>query len=382
MKKAMICLLTLALTFGLCLSGCGRRAVQENPDAENGFTENPEMENSGVFAGGTGTEDDPYVITTVSGLDAVRNDLTACYRLDADIDLSGVEWTPIGAFIPAGEENEEREIPVMENAFTGIFDGGSHTLSRLTVNQPETVAVGLFGCIRNAHIYNVSVASAGVDGNSMTGAVVGYAYNSRLTAVSLTGNNFVTGYNNESENIEKIGGMVGGAKNSLMDSCAARANVIVPENAGGVGILCGGLEVTSVINGYATGTLTAGSDCYALGGICGSSTGSEKIINCTAENIRIATGDNVHFVGGLSGYTGKYEDESGAYVTVVSRCAVNNVEIVTGEEAAEISGMIGNGLHSTEENVPDTFTVENCTMSGVTVNGEEMFLNGEAPEEH
>ena len=58
-------------------------AARENADTEE---DSPDAGSASVFAGGTGTEDDPYVIRTAEALSAVRNDLTACYRLDADID--------------------------------------------------------------------------------------------------------------------------------------------------------------------------------------------------------------------------------------------------------------------------------------------------------
>ena len=372
MKKTAALILTLVMVLGLFLSGCGRRTAQADPDGEGG---SPEAESSGVFAGGDGTEDEPYVIVTAADLNAVRDNLSACYRLDADIDLSGVEWTPVGAF-----HRLDDKIPVESDAFTGVFDGGSHTVSNLTVNHPEDSAVGLFGCVRDAHIYNLTVDTATVDGGSMAGAVVGYAYNSRLTAVSLTGSNFVTGHNGESGNANRIGGMVGGAVNSLIDSCAARANIILPDLASEAGILCGGLERTSVINGYATGTLTAGNECYGLGAVSGSGLGSEEFTNCTAENVQMKVGDNARMVGGLTGYAGGYEDEaSGLNVTAITRCAANNVEIVTGEGVRAAGGIVGGGFQSGDDEVSSVFTIVDCTAN-VTVNGEEVALNGESVE--
>ena len=40
-----------------------------------------ENEEPSTFAGGTGTEEDPYLIETATQLDAIRNDLTASYKL-------------------------------------------------------------------------------------------------------------------------------------------------------------------------------------------------------------------------------------------------------------------------------------------------------------
>ena len=101
MKKTTACFLTAAaLGLGLCLVGCSGNGGREVPDAgENPRAElSREADGGGLFAGGSGAEDDPWLITTADALDAVRNDPNAHYRLGADIDLSGEDWTPIGAF--------------------------------------------------------------------------------------------------------------------------------------------------------------------------------------------------------------------------------------------------------------------------------------------
>ena len=378
MKKKLALLLALALA--LSLTACGKR--QEKPKPEGSA---PETEEAVPFAGGTGTEDNPYLISTAEGLSAIADDLSACYRLDADIDLSGVDWTPIGSFTHTGDADPDR--PDAANAFTGIFDGGSHTISNLTVDQPEGYAVGLFGCLRDAHIFNLTLDSATVDGSMMTGTVAGYAYNSRLTAVSLTGSNYITGHNTDARSAEMIGGILGRGKDSLVDSCAARANVTLPDTSRNAGILCGDMETSSVINGYATGTMKAGNDCYGLGAISGSGFGSEEVINCTAENVRITVGDNARMVGGLTGYAGGYEDETyGIPVTAVTRCTVTDVEISTGENAESVGGLVGGGFYLDElssigapYDVPTVFTVEDCAVTA-TVNGENAAVTGETQE--
>ena len=131
MKKKATLLLALALA--LCLSGCNSFMKEKTaPEGDSG------TENATVFSGGSGTEDDPFLITTADGLAAVADDLT------------GVEWTPIGVFTHTGDENADADMPDAVDAFSGIFDGGSHTISNLTVDQPEGYAVGLFGCLCNA----------------------------------------------------------------------------------------------------------------------------------------------------------------------------------------------------------------------------------------
>ena len=51
---------------------------------------------SNGFAGGSGTEDDPYQIATADQLNNVRNHLDKHFILTANIDLLGTNWDPIG----------------------------------------------------------------------------------------------------------------------------------------------------------------------------------------------------------------------------------------------------------------------------------------------
>ena len=71
------------------------------------------------FSGqGTGTKSDPYIVTNADELFEVRNDLTACYQLGADIDLT--EWikeeSPQQGWMPIGNST---------TMFTGSFDGNN-----------------------------------------------------------------------------------------------------------------------------------------------------------------------------------------------------------------------------------------------------------------
>ena len=64
-------------------------------------------------------------------------------------------------------------------------------------------------------------------------------------------------------------------------------------------------------------------------------------------------------------------------VTVFSRCAAENVTIQTGEKSAVAGGLVGGEFNAvTEEDAPDNFTFTNCTLSGVTVNGEKAAMVG------
>lgn len=73
------------------------------------------------FDGGSGTVEDPYIISTAEQLDAIRDNHSASYRLANDIDLTnyidkkyGTEgWKPIGG----GDDSY---------SFDGNFDGNGY----------------------------------------------------------------------------------------------------------------------------------------------------------------------------------------------------------------------------------------------------------------
>lgn len=88
---------------------------------------------------GSGTQADPYLVNSLAGLEAIRDDIqnveTATYvELMADLDLSGQQWTPLGNF---------------EAAANVVFDGNGHLVKGLSITaaleEDEDLALGFFG---------------------------------------------------------------------------------------------------------------------------------------------------------------------------------------------------------------------------------------------
>lgn len=104
-----------------------------------------DSEDDGMFAGGSGTEDDPYLIQTAKQLDNIRllnsykERKMPYFKLIEDIDLSEYEnWIPIGT---------------ESNPFVGTFDGDGHSISQLQIYKTSfseggssAEYIGLFGC--------------------------------------------------------------------------------------------------------------------------------------------------------------------------------------------------------------------------------------------
>ena len=120
---------------------------------------------------------------------------------------------------------------------------------------------------------------------------------------------------------------------------------ILPDGTANAGIVGGGLEMTSVVGCAATGTVTAGNDCYGLGGVSGCGFAAEQFTDCTAENMTITAGDNCFWIGGITGYAGGYPDEQYSMpVTVFTNCVARNVTVDAGTNANGIGDIVGAGF--------------------------------------
>ena len=285
-------------------------------------------------------------IDSAEKLAKINENLSGHYVLTADIDLAGIEWTPIGSFVMGG--GEEGEMPDMTAAFTGTFDGQEHTIKNLTINQPEDWALGLFGCAANAEISNFTLENATVNGSVMVADVVGYAYFSTISNVKVV-NGKVNVHYTEMSAEGMYGGIAGAGMASLITGCEVEADIVIPDNTANAGVLGGGLEMTSVVNCKATGSVTAGNNCYGIGGISGCGFASEQFTDNISEDVTITVGDNCFWIGGITGYAGGYPvEELGMPVTVFTNCNAVNVTVNAGENADGIGDIVGSGFYSPE----------------------------------
>ena len=335
------------------IQDCIKLFVDENVGEDQAEAAEGDAEAEAPAAGEAAAEDDVIEIDSAEALAAVNDNLSGHYVLTADIDLENVEWTPIGAYAPSGESEEEQEIPAQDMAFTGTFDGQGHTIYNLTVNQPEGWAKGLFGCAANAWIGNFTVENASVDAQLMGSDVVGYAFCSTVSGVTLV-NGKVTAHSGEMSGEGMYGGIVGAGMGSMIENCAAHADIVLPDDTANAGIVGGGLEMTSVVGCTATGSVTAGDNCYGLGGVSGCGFGAEQFTDCVAEDVTITAGEGSFWIGGVTGYAGGFEDPAaGIAVTVLTRCAARNVTVNVPEGSEGIGDIVGAGFYN--EQVAEAF---------------------------
>ena len=205
--------------------------VLGNPDycakaASNGFS-----------GSGSGTSGDPYIITNVQQLKEIKNNRFAYYELGSDIDLSGINWEPIGGFY-------------------GSLDGKGHKIINMTVDEEiksdYLVKIGFFSYISNAKIKRIAFINVDInakvegtaEGTADCGIIAGESINgSIITECSVEGNI------KSSAVVGCFGAFVGYFSNSTINNCYA--NVYVEGESIGMGHVSGGigyLRCGSVVN--------------------------------------------------------------------------------------------------------------------------------------
>ena len=208
------------------------------------------------------------VISTAADLQAFANEVNVNNNafsgklvvLDADIDLAGIDWEPIGQ--------------TGATTFNGVFDGQNYTISNLSVNsETETggnYSSGLFGWVEthtagHGVIKNVKINGATVKGNHNCGALVGYITekNALVENCHVTGATISCTNANADANGDKAGALIGNATNAtkVKDCTAANSTVSAGRDAGQViGAAktanvtgCSATNVTVTSNGTGTG---------------------------------------------------------------------------------------------------------------------------------
>jgi hypothetical protein len=320
------------------------------------------------FAGGSGTEDDPYLVEAAEQLDNVRNYLDAHFKQVADIDLSayseGKGWKPIGEFNPF-----EASIK-----FTGVFDGNGYCISNLTINKYKGTYGGLFGftggdstlkniSLRNVKI-NIEVGAGGLVGLnghpfsdnmplitncSVKGSITGKENASGGLAAGNCGRIKDSYFVGEIEGEDPVGGLVGVNENGDITGSYAKAKVVGKRNAGG---LLGENNKGNVAGSYFAGKVESESfaggligrnegdiaKCYARGEFIASDIGAGGLVGQNKGNIKDSYAV-ISFVSGRKVIGGLLGSNEGKVTNSYSGCQVSGKKQIgglTGEDRGEI----------------------------------------------
>ena len=231
-----------------------------------------------------------YTVTSAEGLKNIAKLVNEEWKLGinitltADIDLKGIDWTPIGK-----DDNK---------AYTGTFDGNGKTITGLTVTGSDQY-VGLFGHIGSGGtVKDVTLEEVKIESNndmSAVGGVAGRSYGT-LENCSVSGSVSVSGTNSIA------GGVVGYQLVGSITGCSSSARVKGVAYAGGIaGYTNGGASLTGC---YATGSVSVENNttsaAYA-GGVVGNNGSSSTLKACYAWGSVTGSGSGTVYVGGVTG---------------------------------------------------------------------------------
>ena len=244
------------------------------------------QEDSGIFDSGSGTENAPYLISSVDTLLAFAQSVNdgenysgKYVALGGNLDLSGKTWVPIG-----------KSDHGKTTGFAGVFDGQGYTVSHVSCGSGSAAtkyeADGFFGVVSGT-VRNLNVQ-------------IDKFYNDYDAAKDYT----------------YAGGLVGLLeRNGVIDHCSvtggSQAFSINSSTKAAIGGLVGSMQSGSMVAnswsdlGLNYGTLSMSEADVSMGGICGKQAQNSLIANSAsfgsvpgfiyAGTIR---------VGGLVGYTG------------------------------------------------------------------------------
>nr|QOV09110.1 hypothetical protein HULAa32G3_00030 [uncultured Actinomycetes bacterium] len=154
----------------------------DNSATSSPFTVSTTVVDSDAFSGGNGSPENPFLISTPAQLDLVRCHTSKHFKLVKDLNLSGIDWMPIG------EEADE-----YSNIWSGNINGNGHTIKNLTINQKMQENVGLFGEIKHSSIYNLTLANPNVSGFVSVGSLFGSSRHGSFSEITVK-NASVSGY--------------------------------------------------------------------------------------------------------------------------------------------------------------------------------------------
>ena len=215
--------------------------------------------------------------------------------LTDDIDISGIQWTPISCYPGASA--------------VGSFDGQGYTVSldMVELYQDNYYFGGLFGFVTGSSIENLNV-----EGNIRISGNVAYAFVGGIAAALVQDNAVIR---NCSSNVDitflntpaasYIGGITGQVGSAELEHCSYDGDIHIDRgNATYVGGIAGLVAAGgSVQHAVTSGSIVLDSGYVLLGGITGAmSANTSRITGCSSDmDILLPDSGYTGYIGGLVG---------------------------------------------------------------------------------
>ena len=274
-------ILSLLLSFTLCLTLLPMAAFAEEPDKISITTVDELLQFAKAVDNG---EYDDKTDAVVS--------------LDADLDLTGVAWKPIGSVFD-GDGN-------LLHYFSGKFYGNGHTISNLDFSKnygkAEYPVFGFFSVAYGAEISGLTIQGKLDVSNSgyvFFGTVAGVAENSKISDCVSD-----VSFTDTDKYINGPAALCGYAINSTIEHCQNKGNFSVTTDTTSLqmGGIVGVADNSTVQYCANTGDMTSWTPC--TGGIVGQLYQGSKIINCYSTGKMAPLGKGNTDFGGIAGTVG------------------------------------------------------------------------------
>ena len=324
------------------------------------------------YNGGSGTKDDPWLISSVADLQLLANTINDgkaagfdadCtdtgngipgnyhgyyFRQTTDLDLKGIEnWDPIGYSGGC--------------YFAGHYDGDGHSIKNAIstgkVDPDGFATAGIFGwvafgSVKNLHVKNANFLAIGQNNYSYVGGIAGVCYGSSIKNCSVV-NSSLESKRNINNNC--AGSIVGYSTGGTFEKCAAENNQVKTMAYGG-----GFVGEVDDDPSYGAGTSTF-TNCYTA--------------NCSVSSKT----DDVQGVSLVGGFVGEMTDSA----LTVNNCYVYRAMLST--EGTAVPGIKATGVFAGHLWGGSSIVDTNCFFGacGTTENAgtasektEEEFRNG------
>ena len=288
-----------------------------------------------ITAAGSGSEDNPWQVSTLCQLHEIRYDTAAHYWLANDIDAKQSHAWRDGKGFPSIE------------FFSGSLDGSGHSVLSLLINPGWVDHVGLFGKLSGGVLQRLALVNVTVQGRDEVGALAGsVAANGSIKGSTVTG--LIGGR-------DRVGGVAGESR-GLIKLSHSESTVVGTTNSWRGGNMIGGLVGASfsgarIRSSHARGSV---SGAESIGGLVGFNVA--PIYHSHAQS----TVNGHQYVGGLAGYNHGFI--SGSY----SAGAVNGVE--------DVGGLVGQ--HDHPYSIVDSYSDSMVIGEGNRVGGLAGYSSG------
>lgn len=362
------------------------------------------------MSGGSGTQDDPWLISTAADLKALADyinsgkaidcDIDGCgedignfhgyyFKQTADIDLQGAAWNPIGYSDESGFY------------FSGHYDGGNHVIrnavsSGITDNGYTLAGIFgsvYFGSISNLHIENVEFSAEGNNKQAFAGGLAGIVLDSEIANCSVSGSKLSS--SRIPGNSNRAGGLVGLSSVGKFTKCASVNNEIKTTSYGGgfVGELNDEYAdgSSSFVDCYvADSTVTASSsnvqNSNCVGGFCGQVTDEIlSLTNCFIYNTQVSiAADSQYNFNRVGAFVGYLQTNGGSYTAKIdiTKCYYGKINLVPGRSGISNSVYVDDEreLEKTAEEFANG-TVASL-LGGSFMNGNGFPILGSSPADY